>query len=195
MRQCFICRGEGRIRLPIYRPLSVTRIDDIEPIIDDAYREYACPECGDLVPLERIAIIRTETFMDIRAPRECEKMAAEDAAHRMVARLMNNGFITCETGEDDIHHLKRAIRTTLGVVSKATVAKLEERISQRQAEVAKEVAEEAIHQIVNWRSYYVGSGGHIQKQQAADYVRESFKHIIERRSMDLVRQTKPDDRT
>lgn len=43
---CDICRGDGRVRLPIYRSMTAdyNASAPIEP--GDSFREYPCPECS-----------------------------------------------------------------------------------------------------------------------------------------------------
>src|SRR5713226_8423809 len=76
------------------------------------------------------------------------------AAHGLIEEIIKGGYVKIESGQPDTRELRQEFRVTLGVVSQKQVATLEQRIAQRQIEIAQEVAVEATYQINNWGSYY-----------------------------------------
>jgi DNA-binding MarR family transcriptional regulator len=152
----------------------------MSPTNDDTYREYPCPECAQYVPTERVVIITSEVFVDSRVPEDYHHVVMDGLAHRMVDRLLQDGFIHREIGDIDNNKLGRPVRATLGVVSRAAVARMEERIAARQMEVAREVVQETIRQIQNWGSYYGHS--HLSGEQAIDSAESAFKAVEAKRS-------------
>lgn len=185
---CVICRGSGVIRLAIYRrtrigDFNTESIADAEPIAEESSRSYPCPECSDRLPQERLAVVQYHSLLDseINDP-EYVRHAKHVAAHELVAGLLKNGFIRFERGPNDARDLQFPMMATIGVVSLKTVATLEQRIAERQDELAREVVSEAAKQIRIWRSAYTGDDGTIHKGQAVDSIQAALTRVLAKRS-------------
>lgn len=179
---CDVCRGSQKIRLPVWPSLSATAIrHEDSAIVTVSHREYPCPECADVTRLERVQAAREETFAAsyIKAEGFIEHVK-DGLAHQLAGYLLRNGFIRFERGPEDEQEMRFAMRATVGVVRPNQLDNLEERIAERQTEVAQEVVAEAERQINNWGSYY----GHrdISKDQAAREVREAFGAVLKKRA-------------
>jgi hypothetical protein len=151
-------------------------------IVPTPYRDYPCPECGDKIPLERVAVVqfRSQVSSEIDDP-GFQEHVRKGTAHHLIAELLDKQFISFEQmAPREGDHMYPLI-ATLGVVSPSTVATLEERISTRQAELAQEVAAEAKREIANWGSYYHGESGPIYKSQAIDAVNDALRIVLRRK--------------
>lgn len=181
--RCEVCRGSRQIRLPLYKPVAV-RFAEFQPTasIDDSGKTYSCPECGDVVPQARLYIAQEFSTLDSRIDDAGYARAAQkQAAHAMIAHLIDNGYIAFEWERADERMFTRRCKATLGVVSTNVVAHLEERMSERQEEVAQDLATEAMRQIRVWGSHYSGDEGNISKAQAVASVRSALDAIIRKR--------------
>lgn len=179
---CEVCSGSGLVRLPLHRRAVMPRFDAIE-IIESAYREYPCPECGDVIPLERLATVEFHSQVSSRtADSEFKKHAMHGAARRLIDGLLAKNFIRFKRGPDDPRQLTYPLVATLAVVSPTHVATLEDRVAQHQEVVAKEVVEEAVRQISNWCSEYTGDEGRIRKSEAIEDVRRALKDVLAKRT-------------
>ncbi len=173
-RDCEICRGAGLIRLPLYRHAAVNYGQDGPVSIEESSRTYPCPECANTIPQERLAVLQSHTLVDSRIndPRFAQHVKS-GAAHMLVDELLKNGFITFARGPDDNGQMAYPMVATIGVVSPKHVANLEDRIAERQAIIATELADEAVKQISNWGSFYSGPDyGIITKSRAIELVRQ-----------------------
>ena len=169
------------MRLPIYR--HATADLSPSPTIEDSYRDYPCPECGDVIPLERLATVEFHSMVDARIDDpEFIKHARVNAAHRLIAALLEKKFITFQNGAPISRELKRPLIATVGVVSPTHVASLQERVAKHQEEFAREVVAEAVKEILNWGSYFTGKEGTIQKGHAAEVVRSALTYVLTKRS-------------
>lgn len=178
--RCEICRGSGLVRLPIYRTAAVTAFDNSAQIIEESARNYPCPECADLVPQERLALVQYHSLVDARCTdKEYIDAANEDAAHRLVGALLKGGFIRFEHGKKDARGLTFPIQATVGVVSTKHVATMEERIAERQDEFAREVINEAGRGIESWGTS-AGEGA-IYKSQAIDELNLALRRLLSKR--------------
>lgn len=177
---CEICGGSGMVRLPIYRRASVFSVD-IGPQIEESCRSFACPECADAIPIERLAVIEFHSLVDshIDDPAFVDH-AKRHAAHRLVDVMLRKSVISLKRGKEDASRFCYPMVATVGVVSPTDVAKLEELIAARQGEVAREVAEEAKRQIDNWGSHY--GRADILKRDARRMVDDALKIVLRNRA-------------
>jgi hypothetical protein len=178
--KCLVCAGSRKIRLPLRYPLSAS-LSDAEMTVDPRpmYKEFACPECAPKVPEERVAILEFHAAVSAMIDDPgYEKHAREAAAHNMVSLLLRDGFIQFRKGPVNEIDMRYELTGRLGVVSTAVVALMEERIAERQTEVAREVEERAIEAVANWGSYYTGNEGTIFKSQAIDAISRAAKWVF-----------------
>lgn len=177
--ECEICCGRKTIRLPVYRMVAVeSTADDVS--LDEASREFPCPKCSpNLVPTERLTTIREK--IESAAPYASDPRYMEamryGMARLMAERMLRGGYITFEQSDPD--ELGRfSLRGRAGVVHPRHVAKFEERVAERQFEVAAALVEENKREIGNWGSYYHGrEGGSVGKWQAIEWLETAFKKV------------------
>ena len=180
MKDCEICGGAGKIRLPIREKLSVFMASS-ESAPTLKIREYPCPECGNQIPQENIKIIQAEDYVsgDIREAGyvlHCK----ETIAHKIGRFLFNEDQITY-TKEDSVIPEKLwrgdyVLRGKLGIISPRFVAKFEERVKEHQEGIAKTVVEEATKSIRNWDS--MRQNPVIQKETAIRFLYEALDKIV-----------------
>lgn len=182
-RECEICRGEGSIRLPIYRRMSL--VADVPSIssAEETSRRYPCPECSETVPQDRIAVMSKHHLVQsgVDDP-DFMGHVRRHSAHELIDGLLHRKLISFERGRDDPYEMTFPIIATVGVVSPNVVATLEQRVAERQDEVAREVAAAAAAGIRIWGSHYTGDEGSIHKAQAVDAVNEALKRVLEKRA-------------
>lgn len=178
---CDICRGAGKVRLPVYMRLRAVMVPDANLVMEESSREYPCPECADMTCLERVWAAREETHVAsyIKEPGFLDHVRS-GLARQLASHLLEHDYIKFERGPEDDQNIRFQMRATVGVVRPGQLGNLEERISERQTEVAKEVAEEAERQINNWGSHY----GHadILKRDATRMVRDAIKAVLTKRA-------------
>src|SRR5258708_6332965 len=85
-KPCEICRGSRVSRLPIYRPVSALAFDASAAVsIEQSWRDYPCPECGDQVDMNRVAVLDAHAMIDSRIDDpEFQQHAKRTAAHMLV---------------------------------------------------------------------------------------------------------------
>lgn len=180
--ECEICQGSRRIRLPRYKPLVMTSPGDIESIdLSDHSTEYPCPECsaGDHIPCERLNIVKGAVDGPERLADKPEflEMMRGHMASALGAKMLKDGMIQFEQSPVD-HRGKFALRGMVGVVAPQHVAEFEERVRERQFEVAAGLVEATKEEIANWGSYYHGrEGGRVEKWQAVEWLQDAFKKV------------------
>ena len=176
---CEICSGSGYIRLPLYRRATAVSFEAMPPEIEETSRQYPCPECTPVVRLERVQAIKVEGFTSsqIEDPAFIEHVRY-GLAREVAAFLLKEGYIKFERGQIDTIQMRFATRATLGVVRPNAVDNLEQRIAERQSELAHEVVEEVERQINNWGSHY----GHseILKRDATWLAREAIGIVVKK---------------
>jgi hypothetical protein len=151
--------------------------------VQQSSKEFPCPECAPKIPEERVAIL--EFGATIRAfggdPRYEEAMR-KDAAHSLVDAILRKGFIQFRKGPIDKFDMHYELTGRLGVVSPSVVSSMEDRISERQDKVAREVVALAAEKIRIWGSYYTGDEGRIGKGQAVDALEGALQMVLRARA-------------
>lgn len=99
-----------------------------------------------------------------------------DIAFGLAEQMLDEGLIAFAEKEDP-NRLQATVTGTVGVASKRHVATLEERVAERQMEIAERLVDEAVAGIHVWNSHHTGDEGSISKGQAADEVRRAFKRL------------------
>lgn len=148
--ECDICRGCRVIRLPVYRPLTVTYAKLDAPLeLGESSREFPCPQCCETVKVGQVGAIREETFgaSQLRNDPGFIDHVKGWLVSAIGAQLLKSGYINFQSGPDS--DFKFQMVATVGMVHPSKLDTLEQRIAERQAEVAKEVANEAARQIDN----------------------------------------------
>jgi len=182
MEKCPVCRGSRRIKLPLYHPVSAAY--DSGPIDVDvrpSSKEFACPECAPQVPEERVAILEFGAMVQSVDDPRYEDAVRKQAAHTLVDSILRKGFIRFRKGSVDEFNMRYEMTGRVGLVSPSVVASMEERIAERQKEVAEEVAARAAAEIGLWGSHYTGDEGPIHKSTAIDAIRRAAKAVFAER--------------
>lgn len=177
---CDVCCGRGQIRVPLYHQLSVAAFDPRDDLRESS-REYPCPECSDVVPVERLVIVKTERFANSipeQDPRYVDAVKHQ-MMHMLVDDMIRQDLVKFERGPTDTVQMRFAVQMTVGVVAPRAVTTLAERIEQHQEALAREVMAEAKRQINNWGSYYGQTS--LTKAQAGDSVNSALTAVLEAR--------------
>lgn len=182
---CPVCRGDKRIHLPLYHQVCAVEADDLGklPVIDENSRYYDCPECVKKVPYRRVTATKVMAFMDSLQTNDRDKALWREYAMRSMVRtitekLIREGVIQFEPTAPDAYH-PEGICATIRAVMPKDVATFEERVAERQMDIATEVAEEAKRRIENWGSYYTIHS--IAKDEAHRQISNAVEHVRERR--------------
>lgn len=182
---CGICGGSGIIRLPVRHRSRIGSYDYKTPEILPI-RQYSCPECGDYIPNEKVLIVQAEDIANgayvtdieyIRSIRNSIALKIGD----FLFRENQIGFTETKLDEKEEFNWGRgsySIKGELGVISPRTVATFQQRVNQRQAYVARIVADEVVKQIRNWNSYYDKGNGPIQKDMAINFIFEVLEKTL-----------------
>lgn len=191
---CDICGGRRIIVLPVMPRLSLSVQDaSFEPYATTiTKREFPCPQCAPTTHEDRIDVATVESEQTIRGPglmhgRGFRDAMKRDVAHGIAHFLLDHGYINFQWREpvsisdaECFPPPELSVRGTVGVVAPAVVASMEQRIAERQVEVAAEVVAEAAHLIGNWGSYY----GHtsLSKSDAYREIDQALKNVLEKRA-------------
>ena len=182
---CPICRGSKTIRLPVYREMSVSFADySIDAsAVSESYRTYPCPECADRLDDSKVMILqgrasgRTEYFTDAGFVRHIQK----NIAYGLAQEFLENGLIAFSEPkalhDSDPWFGDTEVTGTLGAVSMATVATMEQRIAERQFEMAEKLASAAAEKIRHWDSSHTDDGGPIYKNLAVQYIWDALRKV------------------
>lgn len=151
--------------------------------IEASSRDYPCPECSDVIALDRVANVQFHSLLDIRRDEpDFLAYAKRNAALSLGGELLAKGFLRFQRGPPDDREMVASLVATVGVVSPTHVASLEKRVAQHQEMIAREVIAEAERQILNWNSHHSGAEGGIRKGQAVDELSGALKTVLARRS-------------
>lgn len=172
---CDICGGRGIIRLPVQERLPACFLEGNPRTL--SIREYACPECSEHIPDEKVLIVQAEEIGDSDyADKEPEYLDYIKGAliHRIANLLVREDQITFSRIINPPEALPRHsfhLRGKLGIISPRAVATFEQRVRQHQTLVAQEVIKMAAFKIDNLRSHYkvplIGKAMAIQFMQGA----------------------------
>lgn len=190
MKECDICNGRRTVRLPVYQSVVSGPIDaDISTVVDQSSREYPCPECAsdDRAPVTRLQALqgRMDVQEYLAGDVNFMRHAGRNLAARLGVDLFERGLIEIakRTYADEMGRNVLQVRATVAAFSPNTRIKLEQRVAERQLEVAAEVVDATIEEIANWGSFYHGRmGGRVDASQAVQWLRDALKRVRERRN-------------
>lgn len=174
---CPICRGDRRIKLPLYRQSVATWSTDEAMAMEESSRIYLCPECSPKSTEENVALLKYEATAAIQYEGEpgYQEHVYANLANNLAYALLRDGHIKFTSLPADKTNLTRLTKATLGVVSANVVASMEDRIAERQLEVAAKLVPAASRKIRIWGSYYGDT--HVSKDQAIESVIDAFKEL------------------
>ena len=179
-RDCDICGGRQVVTLAIQRRAAVVSgFNGTEPPKPELLsRSYPCPNCVDLIPVERIATVSFHAVMDSRiTDPDYERHAKASAAHSLIDGIVKNNLIQYRKGSPQ--GLRIPMIATVMVAAPHHVATMEQRIAEHQEIVAREVIEEAAKHIMNWGSYY--GEQQISKGEAITGMHDALRTVINNR--------------
>lgn len=180
--ECDICRGARTIRLPIHRPVEVSyKAAEISATdVVSMYREFPCPNCTPTVDDNHILQMNAELQAQVEYDLDpkYEDYIQRHACAMLAEQLHRSGLVTFRKSEPDQFGV-RQVRASFGVVTTAVVQSLEQRIAERQMDVAGDVAEKAIAAINNWGSFYRHES--LQKDDASRFIMEALRDVREQR--------------
>lgn len=179
---CDVCGGRGKIRVPVYPRHTVAEFNPRDDFAStQSSREYPCPECSEIVPVEHVGAASEEVFVAsyVNEPGFMEHVK-NSLGHQIVDFLLRHNYVEFERSPTDERQMRFQMRATVGVVSKKRLATIQERVEQHQEALAREVMAEAKRQIDNWGSTY----GHtsLHKSQARDSVDGALAAVLKARS-------------
>lgn len=185
-KDCDICGGRGKIRLPVlsnpdasaYRQRSIA----IQHV-GESSREYTCPECSEVADDNRVMVAWSQQEYPAHYDRDPDFMRSlEIATARHLADLMiKDGYVRFVEDPVRDDRMTKALRAYVGVVAVGAAKRIEDRISERQFDVANEVIANAAEQIRFWDSRYTGPEGHINKGQAIGEMKAALMAAKQRR--------------
>ena len=86
MKRCDICRGAGRVNLPVYNPVQAVELDTSQ-----TSRKYPCPECGDYAEVCTLQVVeRADGLAKVKDVSRLQKTFMADA---MARKLLADNFI------------------------------------------------------------------------------------------------------
>ena len=171
---CDICGGRGKIRLPVMHKTSMRPAANAKIELAESSREYACPECSEIADDNRVMVMGAQEEYSAHLAKEPQFM---ERIHGYLARpiaemLIRDGFVRFVDMPIDETRMTKATRAYVGVVAVGAAKRIEDRINERQWEMAEKVLHEAADAVRNWGSHYTGRGGPINKDDA---VRQMFE--------------------
>lgn len=156
MNDCDICGDSGVVRFPV-REKHIFRCNDYEEPKSVSIREYPCPECSEKIPLENIEIAQVEQsispYEDL-ANFDYLDYIKRDMANQIADFLHKEEMISYTIGKEDLYSRSKRIRAKLGILSPRQVKKFEDRVRERQIDLASSLVNEAVSQIRNWASLF-----------------------------------------
>ncbi len=145
-----------------------------------------CPYCKDTQVDERIYILTSSCTIDAMfAGADNSSLLAHQRHHLsygLIDKLLSEGFIRVRQSEPDRYTQQYEVSVEMAVVHPTKIMPMEIRIQKHEDSFAEDVVQEAIKQILNWRSVYSDSSGAISKIQAATMVQEALSTVKNRRN-------------
>lgn len=180
---CDICQGREVVRLPVQRPLRAVDVNE-PPKVEESWRAFPCPQCAGMVHDDYVATLHCRDEVPAE-PYDVEPGLKEHVlrkhGHGIVDNLIRGGFMNTREvfrRPSPRHGEEVGIQSTVGVVSKARVASIEQRAVRAAEEIVNEAIEGGLKQMHNWGSYYQRES--IGKAEADRLIREGV-----RRAMDI----------
>ncbi len=171
---CIVCRGAKTVRLPVY----VMAVADFDPYsapvaCEPGHREYPCPECSAGVPYERLGLVKGSRDAGAGDGRYLAAVRLS-LARELATVMVERGMIRFEQDKPDWRGIFQT-RAVVGVVAPSVVATFEERVAERQFEVAQAVVEATEAEISNWGSFYGIQT--VNKSEAVGWMRQALQKV------------------
>lgn len=177
MDDCEICGGARKIRLPIRRKLSMRPAMNAKIELEESSREYACPECSEVADDNSVMVAFAQEDYPAQYAKDPQFM---EYLHRsmvpaLAARLIADGFVRFVDGPEDKNMMRKSLRGYVGVVAVGAAKRIEDRINERQWEMAEKIIQEAADAVQHWGSHYTGRSGPINKSDAVRQIFDALK--------------------
>lgn len=174
-KDCDVCGGLGTIRLPVRQRLSKPDIA-VSPSVP--IREYTCPECGYKIPQDRIKIFYAQDVI-VKEVKEDDYLnhMKNSLALRIGDEIYRDNQIIFNKQPINDPYLSRyqyCLNAKVGIISPRLVVTFEERVKERQREVAVAIVQEVTNLINNWGSYY-NNRQDIMKDHAINCMHEALR--------------------
>lgn len=179
-QQCLVCRGEKKILVPLYRPVSVSFEDTAEKI-EESYRSYPCPECAPLAAVDKVRVLNCHFQADTRyeGDQGYREHIIGHGVNLLAHEIEKAGLVRIQHTPANSRELKRGYRLSVGVVSPNIVADLDAQRQSAEDAFAELVVQIAAYQIDNWGSHYGHSD--ILKRDAKQMVADAFRMAKDQR--------------
>lgn len=179
---CDICGGRGKITLPVRLHASACRMPSTDTArirYEESSREYACPECSEVADDNRIMVAHAHQEFPAHYARDPGFMehVRRSMAPVLADLMIKDGFVRFADGREDVPNMTRSLHAYVGVVAVGAAKRIEDRINERQFDVADEVIKAASAEIRHWGSAFSGPEGNIGKGHAVETMLNALKAI------------------
>lgn len=186
MAACPVCGDRRHIVLPLMPDIVSSYWDDKNPLPPasevSSSREYPCPEChgtrtsDDQVHLLRMHESVAQEHLAVMA-QDVEKHVMGKMARALAHGLIEGGYMHFRKQDEAADDMRRVLyQGTVGIVHPTRAMALEQRVAQRQADLAIEVANRIKSQVGNWGSHYGAQS--INKEIVYNLIGEALDQTI-----------------
>lgn len=171
IKPCDICGGSKTVTLPI-RVMPMYSAD-AKAAPREASRTYPCPECGtDTVGYDQIAMNIPFSAYDVHHadPAEIDRYVQNQAANAVADLIMREGLLKVRKVKEEYH--MTTYRCTVGFVSWDKIKPMEDRIAERQFDVAQGVVDDGLARI---GSKYRNKQGIIRETDVYNEFRDTLR--------------------
>lgn len=135
---CGVCHGRGLVQLRVDNPRLYGFQDykkGLPPSMEE-YRDFPCPNCSDVVPVERLEAVRAQSMGDFRYWQEpgYVEHIKHDLAHQLAKHLLDEGYIDFQH-HDISKQIGLQTTATIGVVPKERILPVCEHLDQLHAKM------------------------------------------------------------
>lgn len=99
--KCPICRGQGRVTLPLYEPLTVLDYEQTASVPRAQFETFDCPKCTKVVPYKRVRATKVISMVDAVEFAKFQVPMQRQLAARFGEYLLREGLIWFTTDNLD----------------------------------------------------------------------------------------------
>jgi predicted amidophosphoribosyltransferase len=157
-----------------YVPVSIA---DSERLITRV-REYPCPECGDYAPFNKLFVVKQSRKERAEIMDQAREHIRRYLANALGDYMLHHDLIAFEERPSDRYSVPVVeTRAIVGIVAPKHVATFEERVAERQFDIAERLAIKAAQSVDNWGSYY--GQRTVDKSQARQLIMGALRELKE----------------
>lgn len=174
---CDVCSGSRMLRVPRRPQLSDVKADPFPAMELYATAEFPCPQCspGQLT-YDRLQVLKETSERAVSSDPRHQDAIRRSMVHKLAVAMYERGLISFEEAPAFRYgEPMQVTRASVGVVSPVHVKTMEERVAERQFEVAEQMIDEVTKSIDNWGSFY--GFQQIPKSEAARAMRDALQVI------------------